>query len=82
MHNLSTNFVRILEICKLFTEDLVNDKRNYQGLLTRITDLPDSMALPLKNSILKPCEGLILHDCEKIIESKREKSRKTEYLCS
>ena len=82
MHNLYTNFVRILEICKLFTEDLVNDKRNYQGLLTRITDLPDSMALLLKNSILKPCEGLILHDCEKIIESKREKSRKTEYLCS
>ncbi len=40
MHNLFANFVKILEVCKRFSQDLVNDMRNYAkeyiGFFTRI----------------------------------------------
>ena len=41
MHNLYANFVRILEICKHFSKDLVNDKGNIprRGVVPRFSDL-------------------------------------------
>lgn len=54
MHNLYTNFVRILEICKLFTEDLVNDKRNYQGLLNNRFTRLDGTSIEKQHSQAVP----------------------------
>ena len=41
MHNLYANFVRILEVCKRFSQDLVNDKGNIPrcGVVPRFSDL-------------------------------------------
>ena len=41
MHNLCANFVRILEVCKRFSQDLVNDKGNIPrcGVVPRFSDL-------------------------------------------
>ena len=41
MHNLSTNFVKILDICKLFSKDLVNEQGNIPrpGVVPRFSDL-------------------------------------------
>jgi hypothetical protein len=85
MHNLYTNFVRILEVCKQFSEDLVNDKLNtpmpiwvlYENnKFTRFNDT--SFEKQHSHAESKPN----FHYCKKIIESKRENSRKTDYLCS
>lgn len=41
MHNLFANFVKILELCKHFAQDLVNDKGNIPrpGVIPRFSDL-------------------------------------------
>jgi hypothetical protein len=41
MHNLFANFVRILGVCKKFSQDLVNDKGNMprRGVVPRFGDL-------------------------------------------
>ena len=41
MHNLYTNFVKILDICKLFSKDLVNEQGNIPrpGVVPRFSDL-------------------------------------------
>ena len=41
MHNLFANFVKILEVCKYLTKDLVNDKGNIPrpGVVPRFSDL-------------------------------------------
>ena len=41
MHNLYANFVKILEICKDFSKDLVNERGNLprRGVVTRFSDL-------------------------------------------
>ena len=41
MHNLYANFVRILEVCKRFSQDLVSDKGNIPrcGVVPRFSDL-------------------------------------------
>lgn len=41
MHNLFANFVKILEICKKFSQDLVNDKGNIPrpGVVPKFSDL-------------------------------------------
>ena len=41
MHNLYANFVKILEICKDFSKDLVNERGNLprRGVVPRFSDL-------------------------------------------
>ena len=41
MHNLYANFVKILEICKDFSKDLVNERGNLprRGVVSRFSDL-------------------------------------------
>lgn len=41
MHNLYTNFVKILDICRLFSKDLVNEQGNIPcpGVVPRFSDL-------------------------------------------
>ena len=41
MHNLYANFVRILEVCKQYSQDLVNDKGNMPrcGVVPKFSDL-------------------------------------------
>ena len=43
MHNLFANFVKILEVCKNFSQDLVNVKSNIPrpGVVPKFTDLED-----------------------------------------
>jgi len=41
MHNLYANFVRILEVCNQYSQDLVNDKGNMPrcGVVPKFSDL-------------------------------------------
>ena len=41
MHNLYANFVKILEVCKRFSQDFVNDKGNIHrpGVVSKFSDL-------------------------------------------
>jgi len=70
MHNLYANFVRILEICKRFSKDLVNDKDNIprRGVVPRFSDL-EVVAL----SIVSEAMGI---DSECLLFAKLEEYKK------
>ena len=75
MHNFRTKFVKILEICKQFSQDLVNDKGNIirRGPVPKFSDL-EVVAL----SLVAESESI---DSEKwLFENKLQEFRE-EYPC-